>query len=104
MFKLFLLSSFFLKIGLITAIFIDDGNIELANESKIILKNVRIAENWNLCNNVNVNISSMDTDLVELMRRIIISIEGGSNKWNSESLKSNLGNEEAGHGRVSIIF
>ena len=46
----------------------------------------------------------MDTDLVELMRRIIMSIEGGLNEWNSESFKTILVNEEAGHGRVSIIF
>ena len=38
------------------------------------------------------------------MRRIIISIEGGSNKWNSESLKAIIVIEESGHGRVSIIF
>ena len=47
---------------------------------------------------------AMDTYLVELMSRILISIEGGSNEWNIESSKAILVNEESGHGKVSIIF
>ena len=38
------------------------------------------------------------------MRRIIISIEGNSNEWNSESFKAIFVTEVAGHGRVIIVF
>ena len=37
-----------------------------------------------LCRRDNGNVSSIETDLVELMRRIKLSIDGRLNEWNSK--------------------
>ena len=63
--------------------FIDGRNIEL-DRIQDYIKNAQKIES--LCNNVNGNLSSMGIDLVELLRLIIISIEGWSNEEETQKL------------------
>ena len=84
MFKLFFSKPALFKIVLITAVFKDVGTTELANVIYII-SNKYGAQNVDiLCKRVNGNISSIEADLVELVRRIKLSIERRLNEWNSK--------------------
>ena len=58
--------------------------LELANESDIISSKYGAQNMDILCRRDNGNISSIETDLVELIRCIKLSIEGWLNEWNSK--------------------
>ena len=53
--------------------------------SKNVVQNIDI-----VCRRINGNISSFETDLVELMSRNIVSIEERLNEWTSKELSINL--------------